>query len=346
MFDTELLYQKLRRADPSYYTVELCREIAKKLEYINQLKRQKKAVILAHNYQRPEIFEIADFIGDSLGLSLKAADVGDAEVIVFCGVHFMAEIAKTVSPHKKVLLPNIQAGCALADTADADDLALRLNELREKYPDIAVVSYVNTTAAVKALSDACCTSSNAVDVVKALPNKTILFVPDQNLAHYVAGQVPEKTIIAWDGFCYVHHELQPEHILQVKQAHPNLKVVVHPECRDDLVQLADAVLSTSGMVSYAQQSEAMEFLAVTECGLSDLLTIQVPDKQFFRACKICRYMKMITLDEVLKSLENLAPEIILDEDVRIGSERAIRRMFELATPDRIPASLLRNEAYA
>ncbi|MFH0766168.1 MAG: quinolinate synthase NadA [Calditrichota bacterium] len=331
MFDPEELFHKLRRADPGYYTRELCVSIAAQLDRIEELKRQRKAVLLAHNYQRPEIFEAADFIGDSLGLSLQAAEVGQAEVIVFCGVHFMAETAKVVSPQKMVILPNLQAGCSLADMAEVEKVAARVAELRKSHPDLGVICYVNTTAAVKALSDACCTSANAVQVARAMPQRTLLFLPDQNLARYVAGEVPEKEIIPWEGYCYVHHELQPESIIAIRRAYPKLKVVVHPECRDDLIKLADAVLSTSGMVKYAKDSDADQFLAVTECGLSDLLAIQVPGKQFFRACKICRFMKMITLDEIIRSLETLSPQINLPEEVRLGAERSIRRMFELTS---------------
>lgn len=335
MFDSEELQIKLSRADPVFYTREICREIAEQLKRIAELKKERNAVLLAHNYQRPEIFEVADYTGDSLGLSLQAAEVKEAEVIIFCGVHFMAEIAKVVSPSKKVILPSLQAGCSLADMADADDLAERIEELRLQYPDLGVVCYVNTTAAVKALCDACCTSANAVEVIRSLPSQTILYVPDKNMAAYAAQNVPEKTIIAWDGYCYVHHEIDPDAVLQIQRVNPNLKVLVHPECRDDVIRLADATLSTSGMISYARQSDATDFLAVTECGLSDLLRIEVPDKKFFRACKICRFMKMITLDNILDALETLQPEITVPEDIRNGAERSIRRMFELTSPEKL-----------
>lgn len=339
MFDPNTLYNKLKSTDPGLYTLEKCQDIAIKLDRIVELKKHRNAVILAHNYQRPEIFEIADFLGDSLGLSMQAADVEQADVIVFCGVHFMAETAKIVSPSKTVLLPNLQAGCFLADTADADDLADRKEMLREQYPDLAVVSYVNTTAAVKALSEATCTSSNAVDVVRNIPSENILFVPDQNLARYVAKMVPEKNIIAWEGYCDVHQDLQPEEIRKVQDQYPNLKVLVHPECRDDVVKMADAVMSTSGMITYAQNDPGDQFLAVTECGLSDLLTINVPHKQFFRACKICRFMKMITLENVIESLEKMRPEITLDEGLRVRAEEAINRMFELTKPEEVPQAV-------
>ncbi|MCF7810573.1 quinolinate synthase NadA [bacterium] len=331
---------RLSRADPTYYTLGICEKIASKLDRILELKTERNAVVLAHNYQRPEIFEIADFTGDSLGLSLSAAEVKDADVIVFCGVHFMAETAKVVSPSKKVILPNLQAGCSLADTADAEDVRVRIAELREQYPDLGVVCYVNTTAAVKAQCDACCTSANAVGVIQAMPNDVILYIPDENMAAHAQKRIPEKIIIPWEGNCYVHHEITAESVKHIKEIRPNMKVLVHPECREDVVKLADAALSTSGMIKFAQKSDANEFLAVTECGLSDLLTIEVPDKQFFRACKICRFMKMITLDNIIQTLETLQPEITLPEDVRAGAERSIKRMFELTSPDRLPEALV------
>lgn len=329
MTDAETLQSRLSRADAGYYTVEICRELAEKIDRIIELKRQRNAVLLAHNYQRPEIFEIADFTGDSLGLSMQAAKVEKADVIVFCGVHFMAETAKVVSPDKRVLLPNALAGCALADMADADDVEEEIERLRAVHSDLGVVCYVNTTAAVKALCDSVCTSANAVQIVAGMPNKTILFLPDRNLAAHVAEQVVDKEIIAWDGHCYVHQEISPESVLNVRANHPGIKVLVHPECRQDVVKIADAALSTSGMVDYANASDASEFLAVTECGLSDLLAIQAPGKKFYRSCKICRFMKMISLDDVIHSLETLQPEISLPENVRTGAERAIKRMFEL-----------------
>ncbi len=315
--------------DPDYYGRERVERMEAQLEHIRRLKRERNAVLLAHNYQRPEIFEVADFTCDSLGLSLQAAEVKDAAVIVFCGVHFMAETAKIVNPGKTVLLPNLAAGCSLADTATAAAVEQRIRELRAVYPDLKVVTYVNTTADVKALSDACCTSSNAISVVRALDSQHILFIPDQNLARHVALHLPQKTIIAWDGFCYVHHQITPEVIASMRRQVPGIKILVHPECREDVLKLADAALSTSGMIDYAKQSKAKEFLAVTECGLSDMLQIQVPEKQFYRACKICRFMKAISLSDVEASLEKLQFEITLPEAVRLKAGRALQRMFEL-----------------
>jgi quinolinate synthase len=326
---TETLFEKLQRVDPDYYGRERVDRMVTQLDRIRRLKTERNAVLLAHNYQRPEIFEVADFTGDSLGLSLQAANVKDAQVIVFCGVHFMAETAKIVNPNKTVLLPNLAAGCSLADTAKATDVEDRIRDLKQLYPDLMVVSYVNTTADVKALSDACCTSSNAVSVVRAMPSRHILFIPDQNLARHVATHLPEKTIIAWNGYCYVHHQITPDAVESMRRQVPGIKILVHPECRDDVLKLADAALSTSGMIDYAKQSTASDFLAVTECGLSDMLQIQVPEKHFFRACKICRFMKAISLDDVEASLTKTQFEISLGEHVRVRAGHALRRMFEL-----------------
>ncbi len=294
---------------------------------IRALKRERNAVILAHNYQRPEIFPVADFVGDSLELARQATRV-EAETIVFCGVHFMAETAKILNPARRVLLPDLRAGCSLADSVTADDLAARKAELRALHPDLAVVGYVNTSAEVKAECDACCTSSNAVRIVEALPSEHILFVPDRNLAGYVQSQTT-KSIIAWDGNCYVHHQITPEQIAAVRRKLPHVRVLAHPECRADVLALADAVLSTSGMVRYAKESPEREFLIVTECGLSDRLLLEVPEKKFYKACKLCQYMKMITLEGTRDALRDLTPEITIPEDVRVRAAAALERMLEL-----------------
>jgi quinolinate synthase len=312
--------------DPAY-TPERCAGLAELCAEITDLKRERNAVILAHNYQRPEIFRVADFVGDSLELARQATRV-DAETIVFCGVHFMAETAKILNPSRRVILPDLRAGCSLADSVTGEALAERKAELRTVYPDLAVVGYVNTTADVKAECDACCTSSNAVRVVEALPSRNILFVPDQNLARYVQSQTT-KQIIAWDGNCYVHHQITPEQIRAVRTALPHVRVLAHPECRADVLALADAVLSTSGMVRYATESAEREFLIVTECGLSDRLLLEVPGKKFYKSCKLCHYMKMITLEGTRDALRDLEPEITLPEDVRVRAARALERMLEL-----------------
>ncbi len=322
----ELWRQFLPLGDEGYGRAR-CAEIAALAAEIAELKRQRRAVVLAHNYQRPEIFEVADFVGDSLELARKAATV-DADVIVFCGVHFMAETAKILNPAKVVLLPNLGAGCSLADSITGETLAERREELRRVYPDLAVVTYVNTTADVKAESDVCCTSSNAVRIVESLPNENILFTPDENLAAYVQSQT-RKNVIAWNGTCYVHQQIRPEHIRRVREALPSVRVVAHPECRADVLALADAVLSTSGMIEYARKSDARDFLVVTECGLSDRLLLELPEKKFYKACKLCQYMKMITLEETAEALRHMVHPIVIEEDVRVRAERAIRRMLEL-----------------
>jgi quinolinate synthase len=309
------------------YTPARCASLAATVAEIQALKRARNAVVLAHNYQRPEIFQVADFIGDSLELARQATRV-EAETIVFCGVHFMAETAKILNPTRRVLLPDLRAGCSLADSVTAEDLAARKAELRAVYPDLAVVGYVNTTADVKAECDACCTSSNAVRIVEALPSEHILFVPDRNLAAYVQSQT-KKTVIAWDGDCYVHHQITPAQIKTVRAALPHVRVLAHPECRADVLALADAVLSTSGMVRYAKESPEREFLIVTECGLSDRLILEVPEKKFYKSCKLCHYMKMITLEGTRDALRDLAPEVTVPEDVRVRAAAALECMLTL-----------------
>ena len=323
------LFQELQRVKTYDYTEDEVRGFEELHAEIRQLKKERNAVIVAHNYYRPEILKVADFIGDSLELALMASKVKDADVIDFCGVHFMAETAKILNPTRTVLLPNILAGCQLADAAPAEDLAVRIESLRQEFPDLAVVSYVNTTAAVKALSDVICTSANAAKVVRSLPNRNILFVPDRNLASHVAEQVPEKNIIPWDGFCYVHQQITPEEISRIRQADPEIKILVHPECRKDVAHLADAVLSTSGMVRYAKEQPDKRFLVVTECGMSDRLAMEVPDKQFVKGCKLCTFMKVTTLEDVRDSLKLMRYEIDVPEEIRVPAEKALRRMFEV-----------------
>ncbi len=322
------LFEELQRVQTYEYTEGDVREFEALHEEIRALKKERNAVIVAHNYYRPEILKVADFVGDSLELALMAANVREADVIEFAGVHFMAETAKIVNPSRTVLLPNLLAGCQLADSAPAEDLALRIEELRVDHPDLAVVSYVNTTAAVKALSDVIVTSANAAKVVRTLPNKNILFVPDRNLANHVAEQVPEKKIIAWDGFCYVHQQITPEEVSKIRKADPDIKILVHPECRPDVARLADAVLSTSGMVRYAKERPEKRFLVVTECGLSDRLAMEVPDKTFVKGCKLCTFMKVTTLEDVRDSLKFMRYEIEVPEEIRVPAERALQRMFD------------------
>ncbi len=321
------LHRKLSVVDPAAYGVDACDRHAAAIRQIVELKRERDAIVLAHNYQRPEIFEVADFIGDSLELA-RAARAAQAEVIVFCGVHFMAETAKILNPERMVLLPDLRAGCSLAESVTAEALAERKAELARLYPDLAVVSYVNCSADVKALSDACCTSANAVRIVEAIDAQHILFVPDRNLADYVQSK-SRKQIISWDGNCYVHHQITPAEVERVRSSIPGLVVLAHPECRRDVLALADAVLSTAAMMRYAQESPADKFLVVTECGLSDRLLMEVPNKRFFKACKLCHYMKMITLAGTLDALRHLRYEITLPDEVLGGARRALERMLEL-----------------
>ena len=325
---TSTLFDELSRVKTFEYTRDDVRAFEALHEEIRELKKQRNAVIVAHNYYRPEILKIADFVGDSLELALMASKVKDADVIDFCGVHFMAETAKVLNRTRTVLLPNLLAGCQLADSAPAEELKARIIELKKQFPDLAVVSYVNTTAAVKALSDIICTSANAAKVVRSLPNENILFVPDRNLANHVAQQVPEKNIIPWDGFCYVHQQITPAEVERIRAADPELEILVHPECRPDVAKLADAVLSTSGMVRWAKERPASRFLIVTECGLSDRLSMEVPDKTFIKGCKLCTFMKVTSLEDVRDSLAKMQYAIEVPEDIRVPAERALRRMFE------------------
>ena len=295
-------------------------------ERILARKAELDAVILGHNYQRVEIQDVSDFLGDSLGLSQEAADT-DASVIVFCGVHFMAETAKVLSPEKVVLMPDPRAGCPMADFVTAD----ALQRLKAQHPEAAVVAYVNSTAAVKALSDICCTSSNAVRVVESIPaDRPIIFVPDKNLASYVAEQTGRDNIIAWDGYCYVHDDMVLEELDRAKAAHPNAKVVVHPEARRELLERADFVSSTSGMVELAEKHDALIF--GTERGLVDRMKQRFPLKTMIplSGAAICGNMKLNTLAKLAWSLDHMRHEVVLQEDVRLGAERALRRMLDLS----------------
>lgn len=291
---------------------------------IQEIKEQREAVILAHNYQPGEIQDLADFVGDSLELSQKAAQT-KAAVIVFCGVHFMAETAAILSPTKTVLLPDPQAGCPLADTITAAQLRAE----KEKHPGAAVVCYVNSTASVKAESDVCCTSANGVQVVNALQDrKEIIFVPDQHLGSFVAAQTGRQLIL-WPGFCPVHVNISPEEIVALKRSHPLAKVVVHPECPPPVRELADAVLSTGGMIRYARETEASEVIVGTEIGLLHRLEKENPGKVFIPASPqaVCPSMKLITLEKVLKSLELMTPVVRVPEETRLRAKAAVDQML-------------------
>ena len=292
---------------------------------INRLKEERNAVILAHNYQRGEVQDIADFVGDSLGLSQEAVNQ-DADVIVFCGVDFMAESAAILSPEKTVLIPEKDAGCPMAAMVSAESL----RKEKAKYPNAAVVCYVNSSADVKAESDICCTSANAVEVVNSLEEDEILFVPDKNLANYVA-QNTEKKIIPWQGFCPTHHQILPGDVLLMMEEHPNAEFLAHPECRSDVLELADQILSTTGILNYVKESDKKEFIIGTENGILHRLQKENPDKVFHEASEyaICPNMKMTTLDSVVRSLEKMEYVITVPKDIRERAKRALDRMLDV-----------------
>lgn len=296
----------------------------KLIKEINALKKAKNAIVLVHNYQRPEIYEVADFIGDSLELCIKAAET-DAKIILFCGVNFMAESAAILNPFKKVVIPYLDAGCAMADMVNAKDLRL----FKRKYPKAKVVCYVNSSADVKAESDICCTSSSAVKVVKSLKEKEVIFVPDKNLADYVQKQIPDKKIIPWQGFCPVHHSLTKEYIMDVRKEYPKAKILAHPECRTEVLDLADYISSTSGMIWCARNSKAKEFFVLTECGMVERLKRELPDKKFYGLCNICFDMKKNTLPAILKSLQDERPIVRVDKKVALKAKKSFDRMFEV-----------------
>lgn len=296
----------------------------REFDRIRELKEMHNAIILAHYYQRPEIQEIADYVGDSFGLSRTAAQT-DAEVIVFCGVHFMAESAAILSPDKKVILPEKEAGCPMADMVTAEEL----RAVKKQHPDAAVVAYVNTSAAVKAESYVCCTSSNAVKVVESLSDyDRIIFVPDRNLGRYVAKQTG-KEVIVWEGYCNTHDRLTPEQLRQTMAEHPEAKVVVHPECRPEVVDMADFVSSTAGMLRYAAESEAQEFIVATEMGLLHAMQKQNPGKRFYLAgdALICPNMKLTTIDKLIQSLETQEPVVTVPPEIAERARLALDRML-------------------
>lgn len=300
---------------------------------ILEIKRQKRIVILAHYYTRKEVQEIADFVGDSLALSIRAQEV-DADIILFAGVHFMAETAKVISPEKVVLIPTLEAGCSLADSCNAKDFAL----FKASYPDHVVVSYVNTSVGVKALTDVCCTSSNALRVVESIPrDKPIIFAPDRNLGSYIAKLTGRDNIILWNGACHVHEEFSLEKIVELKRQNPAAKIVVHPECKAYIVEIADFVGATSAILEYCGKSEAHDFIVVTESGILTEMRRRFPEKRFIPAppldstcgCNDCVYMKMITLENILDTLRSESPEIILDNKIIELAKKSILNMIAI-----------------
>lgn len=303
------------------------------LSRIEELKRRKGAVILAHYYTLPEVQAVADFLGDSLALSIEAQKV-EARTILFAGVHFMAETAKVLCPDKKVLIPVPEASCSLADGCEAE----AFRRFRARYPGHTVVSYVNTSVEIKAQTDVCCTSSNALKVVESLPaDQPLIFGPDRNLGSYIQKLTGRQNMVLWNGACHVHEEFSLEKLLALKRQHPAAKVVVHPECRAYIVAVADYVGSTAGILDYCGRSDAREFIVVTEAGILAEMRKRYPEKVFIPAppddetcaCNNCRYMKMVTLENIRACLENESPEILLDEEVRRAAERSIRNMIAI-----------------
>ena len=302
-------------------------------EELRQLCREKNAVILAHYYTRPEVQRVADFTGDSLALSVKAAAT-DADIILFAGVNFMAETAKVLSPDKKVLLPVPEAGCSLADSCPADKFAA----FTARYPDHTVVSYVNTSVGVKAVTDICCTSSNALRIVSSLPrDRGIIFGPDRNLGSYIKRVTGRQDIILWDGACHVHEGFSLEGILRLRAEHPEAKVVAHPECRAYILEVADFVGSTAAILDFCGRDSAREYIVVTEPGILYEMEEKYPDKHFIPApaeeeescgCNDCAFMKMVTLEKMRDALLNESPEVVIDEELRRKAERSIRAMID------------------
>jgi len=297
------------------------------IEKISELKKKHNAVILAHNYQRGEIQDVADFVGDSLGLSQQAARTG-ADLIVFCGVHFMAETAALLSPDKTVIMPDEHAGCPMASMITAREL----REKKKLYPNAKVVCYVNTTAAVKAESDVCCTSSNAVKIVSSIPEgEDIIFVPDKSLGAYVSSCL-DREMMYWEGYCPTHHRILADQIVKMKLEHPDAEVVVHPECTPDVIALADHVASTTGILNYAKSSNSKEFVIGTEIGILHRMKKENPDKTFMPVTPLsdCPNMKLNTLEKLLWSLEDIQFVVTVPEEIAVEARKAIQRMLDLS----------------
>ena len=294
------------------------------IEKINKLKKEKNAIILAHNYQTPEIYHgVADIAADSLALAVEAAKTS-ADKIIMCGVHFMAETAKLMNPNKKVFLPDMQAGCSLASSITGKDVRL----LKQKYPGVPVVSYVNTSADVKAETDVCCTSANAVKVVESLNVEKVIFLPDQYLADYVAKNTKVK-IISWKGTCIVHEQFTSKEIEDIKNQNPGIKVIAHPECPPDVIAASDFAGSTSGMIKYVKDNQPKKVMLVTECSMSDNVEADNPNVSFIKPCNLCPYMKKIDLEKILDCLENDTNEILLDDKTIEAARKSVIRMTEI-----------------
>ena len=297
---------------------------AQLIEKINKLKKEKNAIILAHNYQTPEIYHgVADVAADSLALAVEASRTS-ADIIIMAGVHFMAETAKLMNPNKKIFIPDMNAGCSLAASLTGDDVRL----LKKKYPGVPVVSYVNTSADVKAETDICCTSANAVKVVESLKTDKVIFLPDQHLANYVAKQTKVK-IISWKGSCIVHEQFSPKEIQDIREANPGIKVIGHPECPSDVLDACDFAGSTGGMIDYVKKNQPKKVMLVTECSMSDNVQADNPNVEFIKPCNLCPYMKKITLQKILDCLKNETNEIFIEEKIAKAARKSVQRMTEI-----------------
>lgn len=317
--ETASIYEKVKTVIPQFEWPAIAPYVAE----INRLKKEKNAVILAHNYMTPDIFHtVADYVGDSLGLARKATET-DAEVIIQCGVHFMAETAKLLNPDKTVIVPDMDAGCSLAESITAADVRM----LRKAHPGVPIVTYVNTSAEVKAECDICCTSGNAVEIIESLQSDTVLCIPDQFLASWIAKQTKKK-ILTWQGRCEVHERFTGEEIKAYrKRFNGDITIIAHPECPPDVIEAADFIGSTSGMINYAKEKRPKRVLMVTECSMSDNVAAEVQDVEFIRPCNLCPHMKRITLPKILESLRTLGPEVTVAPEVAVRARKAVEAML-------------------
>ncbi len=317
---TDPIYQKISKVMPEIeWSVH-----APYIHRINQLKKEKNAIILAHNYQTPEIYHgVADVAADSLALAMEAAKTR-ADIIVMAGVHFMAETSKLMNPEKKVLLPDMDAGCSLSSSITGKDVRL----LKEKYPGVPVVSYVNTSADVKAETDICCTSANAVKIVESLGVKKVIFLPDDYLAKYVASKT-DVEIIAWKGICIVHEQFNEKEINDIRKKNPGIKIIAHPECPPDVIKASDFAGSTGGMIKYVENNQPKKVMMVTECSMSDNIQVENPNVEFIRPCNLCPHMKKITLPKILDCLKNETGEIIMDKKTIEKAKIPVERMAKI-----------------
>jgi quinolinate synthase len=318
--ETAHLYERVKKVIPAIEWPFF----APYVKAINVLKAERNAVVLAHNYQTPEIYNcVADVVGDSLQLAREATRV-DAEVIVQCGVHFMAETAKILNPDKVVLIPDSKAGCSLASSITGADVQL----LRQRYPGVPVVAYVNTSADVKAEVDICCTSSNALQIVESLPGDRVIFVPDQYLAKYVAGQT-KKQIIMWKGACEVHERFTGDELRGYRTTDPSIRIIAHPECPPDVIEAADFTGSTAHMIDWVRERRPKRVVLVTECSMADNVQAELPDVEFVRPCNLCPHMKRITLPKILDSLVFMKEEVVIDPAIAERARRSVERMVDL-----------------